>query len=421
MGRARWRATLVVAAVAALVVVAAVVALLLHRPPVVLVGTHTWLADAPVGERGGAAAVWTGAEYLVVGGDTAATDGITLSDGAMSAAESMTVGPNGEVVEDPSVRADAYALDPADGAWRRLADAPFPVHQAAAVWTGEEVVVVDWDRAAAYSPTTDTWRRLPDLERGVGPWPVTAAVDGLVVLTDDSGLGPGDLLVIDPATGATATLAGGHAVFDLQVVGDDLVVVRDQHDGAGDEVTHTWIVDRVPVPALRGALDGPRADAADLDQVAARVAQVPGSATGDGAHLVVEQERWLLLVATEERERILRVHDVTPGTPAGRAAAPIADFAWEGRLPGGPFERGPLLQHGDWVLGAWSPFEAWRLGDDGVEVGRVDEAHVDGQWPELTADHTVAGGPVGVVLVVMGGGPPVLIDWSEPGEGTVRQ
>lgn len=421
MGRARGRTTLVVAGVAVVVAVAAVVTLLLDRPPVVLVGTHSWLSDAPVAERGGAAAVWTGAEYLVVGGDTAATDGITVSDGSMSAVDSISVGRDGEVVDDPSVRADAYALDPTDGAWRRLADAPFPVQQAAAVWTGEELVVVDWDRAAVYAPLTDTWRRLPDLERGVGSWPVTAALDGLVVLTGGSGGGPGDLLVLDPATGVTATVTGEHAVFDLAVVGDDLVVVRDQHDGTGDELTHTWVVDRVPAPALRGALDAPAADAAGLDEVAERVAGVPGSAEGDGAALVVEEERWLLLAATEARERILRVHDVTPGTPPGSTQAPVAHFPWEGRLPGGAFERGPLLQHGAWILGAWSPFEAWRLGDDGVELGRVDEVHVDGQWPELTADHTVVGGPPGAVLVVMGGGPPVLVDWSEPAEPPARQ
>src|SRR5262245_10619237 len=66
------------------------------------------------------------------------------------------------------------ALDPATGRWTSLAEAPLPITAGDAVWSGSEVIVVgsaldggnhattSTAVAEAYTPTTDTWRTLPE-------------------------------------------------------------------------------------------------------------------------------------------------------------------------------------------------------------------------------------------------------------------
>jgi hypothetical protein len=90
--------------------------------------------------------VWTGTELLVIGGG---------DQGSPSSAE-------------------GFALDPAAGTWRPLPPAPAGVNLAGSVWTGTEAVVVGssvdgrnraetrTSIAMAYSPASDSWRRLPD-------------------------------------------------------------------------------------------------------------------------------------------------------------------------------------------------------------------------------------------------------------------
>jgi hypothetical protein len=98
------------------------------------------------------AAVWTGRELLLWGGDTPVTG--ARADGAMRPG-------------------DGLAYDPAAGRWRRLRPPPgVPLERArAAGWTGKELLVVDaraaelnatggWLRGAAYDPAADRWRRL---------------------------------------------------------------------------------------------------------------------------------------------------------------------------------------------------------------------------------------------------------------------
>lgn len=115
--------------------------------------TDRWrdLPPAPEGAvRTGHAAVWTGSEMLVWGGYG---PGATLRD-------------------------DGYALDPATGAWRRLADGPVPGRGSpAAAWTGSRMLVwggstmdaatgssasspvgpLTSTEVAAYDPVTDRW------------------------------------------------------------------------------------------------------------------------------------------------------------------------------------------------------------------------------------------------------------------------
>jgi hypothetical protein len=77
--------------------------------------------------------------------------------------------------------ADGAAFNPATGGWRKIAQAPLAGRSGhIAVWTGQEMVVwggykqccpidsVAHDSdAAAYNPTTDSWRRLVDVP---SPW-----------------------------------------------------------------------------------------------------------------------------------------------------------------------------------------------------------------------------------------------------------
>jgi hypothetical protein len=99
------------------------------------------------------AAVWTGRELLLWGGDTPAAG--TRADGALR----------------PGV---GLAYDPAAGSWRRLRPPPglHPGRTRPAGWTGRELLVVDAAaaeqqaaggglRGAAYDPLADRWRQLP--------------------------------------------------------------------------------------------------------------------------------------------------------------------------------------------------------------------------------------------------------------------
>ncbi|MFN2606419.1 MAG: Kelch repeat-containing protein [Acidimicrobiales bacterium] len=101
------------------------------------------LAPSPLSPRGAAAAVWTGSEMLVWGGEARTTP---LADGA--------------------------AYDPVADRWRMLAASPLGPRRTSGVWTGKELVVwggrdaasqtqlVFYADGAAYDPTADRWRVL---------------------------------------------------------------------------------------------------------------------------------------------------------------------------------------------------------------------------------------------------------------------
>lgn len=119
-------------------------------------GWHA-LPAAPLRPAFGAAAAWTGTEFVVWGG---------YAGGGTPGEEAV---------------AQAGAYDPAADRWRHLPDAPIPgAHDGEALWTGSEVWVLggfggEAGRqpmlgAAAYDPATDRWRGLPDL-----PEPMVAA------------------------------------------------------------------------------------------------------------------------------------------------------------------------------------------------------------------------------------------------------
>jgi hypothetical protein len=117
--------------------------------------TDTWerLPQAPLAGRHTTGA-WTGRELIVAGGTGRSENGNAI---------------------DYRAFADAAAYNPSTHTWRRLPPMPEPRAGATATWTGTEVLVVGGSGpsskvrpyvrlhtdAVAYNPATNRWRRLP--------------------------------------------------------------------------------------------------------------------------------------------------------------------------------------------------------------------------------------------------------------------
>jgi hypothetical protein len=110
--------------------------------------SNTWqtLADSPLSPRAFSSAVWTGTELVIFGGETFLADML-----------------------GPKLTSTAAAYDPSTNTWRMLPQAPLsPREMALAVWTGSTVLVLGGVNAAwnplsdgaAFDPTTDTWRHV---------------------------------------------------------------------------------------------------------------------------------------------------------------------------------------------------------------------------------------------------------------------
>ena len=193
------------------------------------------LPDAPIGARRNPAAVWTGTEMVVwsgTTGDRLLVDGAAFNPrtnrwrtiarapfggGALDPAVVWT-GSEMLVFSSMNVPGGAGAYDPATDRWRQLALppgrllTPFP----RIAWTGREVIVVLWPNTpsngpnsdmflASYSPTSDQWSRLPDVDLKDGFSPPLVWT-GREVLVLQSG-GPG--YAFDPARQLWRTLASG--------------------------------------------------------------------------------------------------------------------------------------------------------------------------------------------------------------------
>jgi N-acetylneuraminic acid mutarotase len=104
-------------------------------------GTWTRLPAAPIAPNNGLTSVWTGKEMLTFGVATRrASDGSVLSSTNVAA-----------------------AYDPSSGTWRRLPDGgragTFPPYRS--VWTGKEMLVLGQGTRLGLNPRTNRWRRLP--------------------------------------------------------------------------------------------------------------------------------------------------------------------------------------------------------------------------------------------------------------------
>lgn len=167
------------------------------------------LPAAPLRPAFGAAAAWTGTEFVVWGGYA------------------------GAGTPDEEAVAQAAAYDPATDRWRELPDAPIPgAYDGEALWTGTEVWVVggfggETGRdpmlgAAAYDPATDAWRNLPDLP---GPMAAAAWLDTAAALIASDGTAwtldsDGEAWVEDTASRIDPPFAAASGDGALLVVAD---------------------------------------------------------------------------------------------------------------------------------------------------------------------------------------------------------
>jgi hypothetical protein len=154
------------------------------------------LPDPPV-ELSQGIVVWTGEEVVILG---------SMSASGVPAEVSPTVG---------------AAYDPTTEEWRELLSTSH-TRAAAAAWTGEEVLVVDFDNtrsAATYDPAQDQWHELPDvplpLREGipsahmVGQTPVVWSRDGAVTLVD------GGWQPLPDAGGSNRPVAGAGVLWSV--------------------------------------------------------------------------------------------------------------------------------------------------------------------------------------------------------------
>lgn len=171
--------------------------------------TNEWtsIASSPLAGRYSSGAVWTGSEVLIWGGlhqeqpvqDGAAYDPATdswreLPESPLSArAPVATVWTGAEMIvwgsrDRPAPASDGAVYDPATNVWRAIAPAPIEVNLGTGVWTGTEMLVYGSrldnnnrsdsgaNSGAAYDPSTDSWRRLP--ETRLSPQATTIAWTG---------------------------------------------------------------------------------------------------------------------------------------------------------------------------------------------------------------------------------------------------
>jgi len=191
--------------------------------------TDSWrpIADAPEG-RAGAQAVWTGREMIVWGGLP-----------PLQGPEDSGDGPGPRV---------GLAYHPATDGWRELPEAPVSSGDQAAVWTGEELLVVGVDRydgspvpGAAYDPATDRWRTLPPApDTSIGPPSLVWTGQRAVAVAAQGTGGPGPFaMAYDPAADAWEQLPTpplrGYDGYETVWTGEQLLVWGSE---AGDGYTY---------------------------------------------------------------------------------------------------------------------------------------------------------------------------------------
>lgn len=139
-----------------------------------LVGHWQHMPPSPLAAREAPAAGWTGRELVIWGG--------ARYEGLGSTSVSVP-------------HADGAAYDPGTGRWRALAPAPLsPRAGAAAVWTGQELLVVGGFTSApvapaadgaAYDPAADSWRTVAPLPRAGEPAGAVWTGEELVLVVAD--------------------------------------------------------------------------------------------------------------------------------------------------------------------------------------------------------------------------------------------
>jgi hypothetical protein len=156
-----------------------------------------------------ATAAWTGDELIVFG---ARLDGNNWSD---------------------TEHARGAAFDPATDEWRVLPPYPFSPQASTAVWTGNELIVWDYElRAAAYDPARNEWRPLPKLPLDFSEcYPDGALGDGLVLAWHC-----GEAVLLDLATDSWRPVERPPPhIFAPPVAAGPVFLFVGAYDEAGDE------------------------------------------------------------------------------------------------------------------------------------------------------------------------------------------
>lgn len=251
------------------------------------------LPEAPLAPRQAHVAVWSGEELVVWGGTEAELPASTDEAGE----------PSAEIWDDGA------AYDPSSDQWRPLPEAPIDGRtMAAAAWTGEELVIAggaaagadpgtfdDRRDGAAYDPAEDSWRTIPDL-----PEDSNGATDGVwtgeeFVVPVGTHLNPMAAAAYDPTADEWRTLADAPAVPG---VGSDLA----------------WTGEEVAV--VFGALDGEpggQAAAYDPGQDSWRDLPDPPTAMGSQPQVVWAGQQLLVISGADDPEEALRVGHLDAG------------------------------------------------------------------------------------------------------------
>lgn len=372
--RARWLR--VAAAVVVVAAVASVVAVRSEQSDPVVATSGTWrtMASGPLAPRTRAAAVWTGSEMLVFGGQ--GRGGELLSDGA--------------------------AYDPRTDRWRSIAPNPGAGDGlwgagGLATWTGTEMLLFlstgddattmwDWD-LVAYNPSTDRWRVV--LEARFDPQPDDRLVERrpVPVQSPEAAAWMGDALVIV----GWQSDGGGYAWTRLDVAAvtwDDRQMLPGSDDfhfhpklaaGDGDRLmfmrqaaifpgNRTWAYVVEPAAAVAHVVDAPgppdravRLDGA-LTVSAGRFVFVGVRTDDEGT------SRPVAYVAEAGLPSITWQEVTTPPVPP----APGVAYAEMVGTPAGVLLLGGLAGDGGTALGSDAALEHWgRLPDPPIDLHRA--------------------------------------------------
>jgi hypothetical protein len=143
------------------------------------------------------------------------------------------------------------------GSWRSIAQVPIAGPYRAALWTGDEALVVHRDdgRAAAYDPESDTWRTLPPAPRPFERWPGPPVWTGSELLIPEPvGSGPTREtlkgLALEPDSGTWREIPevvierpDPSGITDTAWTGDRMLVITlDRQVLAYDPAADTWTV-----------------------------------------------------------------------------------------------------------------------------------------------------------------------------------
>jgi hypothetical protein len=232
------------------------------------------LPASPLGPRIPVGAVWTGTEMLVWGDASraaSAVDGAAYDPEAdrwrelppapfalneatadWTGDELIVFGANldGNNWSDTE-HARGAAFDPATDEWRMLPPYPFSPQASTAVWTGNELIVWDYElRAAAYDPGRDEWRPLPKLPLDFSEcYPEGALGDGLILAWHC-----GEAVLLDLATDSWRPVERPPPhIFAPPVAAGPVFLFVGAYTGAGDESAWAYRPGTAGAPPAPGA------------------------------------------------------------------------------------------------------------------------------------------------------------------------